>query len=75
MEAGMVCMIDGETFFSFMENMWIHDLGSSCHIIKHGSGLYDMTNINKLVQGSWGNMPAMKKGNIHMKVSLVNESV
>ena len=30
-EAGMMCMIDGETSFTLMKNIWVHDLGASCH--------------------------------------------
>ena len=44
MEAGMLCMINGETLFSFMKNTWIVDSGDN------DTGLYDINNINELIQ-------------------------
>ena len=63
-EAGMICTIDGNTFFVFMKNTWIRDLGMSCHITNDNTGLYDIININESIQGSSGIMPAMKKGKL-----------
>ena len=60
MEASMMCMIDGETFFSFTKNM-NGRFRCSYHITNNEAGLYDMTNINKLVQGRSGSMSAIKK--------------
>ena len=63
-KAGMMCTIDGNTFFSFTENTWIGDLVGSCHITNDDTGLYDIINIDELIQGSSGIMPAMKKGKL-----------
>ena len=46
-EAGMMCTIDVEMFFSFGKNAWIQDLGTLCHLSNNDSGLYNITNINK----------------------------
>ena len=32
LEAGMMCIINGEIFFSSTKNTWIIDLGTLCHI-------------------------------------------
>ena len=63
-EAGMMCTIDRDTFFSFTKNTWIGDLGVSCHITKDNTGLYDITDIDKTIQGSSSIMPAMKKSKL-----------
>ena len=63
-EAGMMCTIYSNTFFSFTKNTWIGDLMASCHITKDDSGLYDIANINELIQGSSGIMPATKKSKL-----------
>ena len=63
-EAGMMCTINGDIFFSFMKNTWIRDSGASCHITNNDTGLYDITNIDKSIQGRSGIMPAMKKGKL-----------
>ena len=63
METGMLFAIDSETFHSFTMNMWITNSGASFHITNNDTGLYDITNINKLVQESSGNMPAAKRAN------------
>ena len=65
-EAGMMCTIDGNTFFSFMKNTWIGDLGASCHITNNDDGMYDIININKSIQGSSGIMLATKKGKLQV---------
>ena len=63
-EAGMMCTIDSDTFFSFTKNTWIGDSGASCHITNNDTGLYDITDINKSIQGSSSIMPVMKKGKL-----------
>ena len=68
LEAGMMCTINGNTFFLFMKNTWIRDLEASCHITNDNTGLYDITDINKSIQGSSGIMPARKKGKLQVKV-------
>ena len=67
MEAGVLCMIDGETFHLFMKNTWIGNLGASCHITNDETGLYDVTEINKLVEGSWEIFLLPKKGRFTLK--------
>ena len=63
-EAGMMCTIDGNTFFSFTKNIWIGDSGASCHITNKDTGIYDIINIDELIQGSSSIMPATKKGKL-----------
>ena len=62
--AGMLCTIDGGTFFSFTNNTWIGDSGASCHITNDNTGLYDISDIDKLIQGSSGILLAAKKGKL-----------
>ena len=57
-EAGMMC--------------WIGDSGALCHIMNDDTVLFDIININKLIQSSSSIMPAMKKGKLHVKVWQVN---
>ena len=63
-EAGLMCTMDGNKFFSFTKNTWIRHLGVSCHITNNDTGLYNITNIDKLIQGSTGIMLATKKGKL-----------
>ena len=68
----MMCPIDRNTFHSFMKNTWIGDSDASCHITNDESGMYDVIDINKSIQGSSGIMPATKKGKLHITVCQVN---
>ena len=68
MKACMLCTIYGENFHSFTKNMWISD--ALCHIANDDTSLFDVTNIDKSVQGILGNMPTMKK--LHINVHQVN---
>ena len=52
-----------EMLFLFMKNTSIRDMGS-CHITSNDSGWYDVTDINKLVQGSSCSVTLMKKGKL-----------
>ena len=61
-------------FFLFTKNTWIRDSGTLCHTTNNDKGLYDVTNIYKLVQGSSGRMATTEKGKLHMKVCQVNGS-
>ena len=70
----MMCMIDEETFFTFMKNMWIAHLCTSCHVTYDDSGLYHITNILKLVQVNSGSILVTKKGGICMKLKQVHGS-
>ena len=45
-------------------NMWISDLGALCHITNDDSGMYDVTDINELVEDSSGSMPITKEANL-----------
>ena len=60
-EAAMISYIDGETFALFMENMWISDSGTFCHITNNNTSLFQVTKISKSIQSSSGNMPATKR--------------
>ena len=62
-EAGMICTIDGNTFFSFTKNTWIGDSGVSCHT-NDKKGMYDIIDIDESIQGSYGIMSATKKGKL-----------
>ena len=46
MEAGMLCMIDGEIFCFFTKDIWIGDSGASYHITNDNMGLCDVTEVN-----------------------------
>ena len=59
---------------SFSQRTHVRDLGASCYIINDGTGLYDITNINKSVQGSSGNMSTTKKSKLCMNVHQVDGS-
>ena len=52
-----------EMLFLFMKNTSNRDMGS-CHITSNDTGWYDVTDINKLVQGSSCSVPLMKKGKL-----------
>ena len=73
-EASLLCTIDREMFHSFTKNTWIDKLGVSCHIMNNDIDLYDLTKINKPVQGSFGNMSATKTGKLCMKVDQIDGS-
>ena len=47
-------------------------MGASCHITNDDEGMYDIINIDKSIQGSFGIMPAMKKGKLQVTVRQVN---
>ena len=60
MEVGMLCTINRETFHALTKNTWIGILGASCHITYDDAGLYNIAEINELVQRSLGNMSDAK---------------
>ena len=74
LEAGMMCTIDGDTFFSFTKNTWIGDSGASCHITNNDTGLYDIIDFDESTQGSSSIMPATKTGKLQVKVWQVDET-
>ena len=68
MEAGMLCTINVDMFYLFMKNTWMGDSRASCHITNDNTGLFDIINIDKLIQGSSGNMPVTKKGKLCINI-------
>ena len=66
-EEGMLCNIDGNAFFAH-NNTWIREFGASCHNTINDTSLFDIININVSIQGSSINMPASKKGKLHVNV-------
>ena len=67
-EVGMLCTIGRETFHSFTKNTWISVFGTLCHITNKDTGLYNLTKINKMVEGSSSTMSTTKKENLYVKV-------
>ena len=68
----MLFTIDRETVPLFMKNTLIGNFGISCCITNNDTGLYDVTNINKLLQGILSDKSAMKKNKLCMTVSQVD---
>ena len=62
---------DGDTFSPFTKNTWIGDPGALCHITNNYTILFDVIDINKLIQGSSGIMPAAKKDKLHVNIQQV----
>ena len=61
------------SFFTHLhKNTWFGHFDALCHITDDDEGLYDVTNINSLVQGSLGSMSAHKKGKHCVKVRQVD---
>ena len=50
----------------------VGDYGTLCHITNNYTGLFDVTKIYKMGQGSSGSMPATKKGKLCINVHQVN---
>ena len=44
----------------------------SCHITNDDKGMYEVIDIDELIQGSSGIMPAMKKGKLQVMVPQMN---
>ena len=59
-EAGMVCTIDDDILFLFMENTWIRYSGALSHTMNDDIGLFNVIDINESIQGSSRNMLATK---------------
>ena len=49
------------TLFLFTKITWIGESVALCHITNNDTGLYDVINISKLIQGNSGIIPATKK--------------
>ena len=47
MEAGMLCTIDGDTFYLFMKSTWIGDSGTLLHIMNKNTSLFNIINIDE----------------------------
>ena len=62
METGMMYTINGDTFFCSWRTH------ASCHIMNNNNSLFDVININDLIQGSSRNMLAVKKGKLCINV-------
>ena len=60
----MMCTIDGESFYAFIKHMGIGNLGTLCNVTNNDTGMYDTTNMDKLVQGNSDSMSATKKGKL-----------
>ena len=56
----MLYTIGREMFHSFINNMWIGNLGALCHKTNDDTGLNDITKINKLAQESSGHLSIPK---------------
>ena len=67
-KAGMLCTIDGDTYESFKIIAWLGDSGALCHIPNDDTGLFNVIDINELIQGSSGNMKAVEKGKLCINV-------
>ena len=59
--AGMMCTIDGDTFFSFTNNTWIGDSDASSNTSNDDTGLLNIIDINESIQGNSSIMPAIKR--------------
>ena len=57
---------------SCLQSTWSSNSGALCCITNNDTDLYDINEINKLVHGNAGNMSAIKKGNLCMKVCQVD---
>ena len=67
MKAVMLCIINGDTFYSFTKN-------ASCYITIDDTGLFDIIDINESIQRSSGNMPVSKKGKLCINVWQVDST-
>ena len=72
-EASMVCMIDGKTFYIFMKK-WIRDSGVSHQIANDDNNLFEATEIHKSIQESSGSMPVTEEGKLHVNIWQVDST-
>ena len=61
MKAGMLCITDSNTFYLFTKSIWIEDSRALCHITNDNTSPFNIIDINELIHGSSGNIPATKK--------------
>ena len=71
-EAGMLCTMNGDTFYSFTKNAGSGDSGALHQITNDNTCLFDIININKLIEGSSRNMPATQKGKLCINIQQVD---
>ena len=67
-EAGMMCTIERDTFYLFTKNTSIGGSSALCHITNDNTGLFDVIDINELIQGSFTIMPTTKKGKLCINI-------
>ena len=78
MEAGILCTIDGDTFYLFTKNTWIGDSRAWCHIANHNISLFNVIDINELIQESPGTCLQQKKRSftsMYDKLMVTSESL
>ena len=51
MEAVMLCTFNGDTHHLFTKNTWIGDSRALCHTTNNDTNLFNIININELIQG------------------------
>ena len=56
-----MCLIGRQSFYTFTKNSLIGNLGVSCHITNDETGLYNVSNIDKLVSKSMGSVSITNK--------------
>ena len=69
-QKGVLCTIDWKTFHTFT----IGDSSMLCLVTKKYTGNFDITKINKSVQGHSGSMPATKKRKLCINVCQVDST-
>jgi len=55
-EQGMHCFINVVHYESFTKNIWIGDIGASCHLTNSLEGMFDMVDIQEEIEGSSGSI-------------------
>ena len=66
-KADMLWTINGEMFHSFMRNTLVGNSNALHYIANNDTGLYDINDINNLVQGSSGNKSTTKRASYNSK--------
>ena len=67
-KVGMMCTINGDTFYSFTKITWIGVTGASYQIANNDISMFDITDIDESTQGSSGSMPTTEKSKLHANV-------
>ena len=71
-ETGVLCAIKGKVLTTLMKNTWIGDSSTLCCITNDDTGIFDVTIINKSVEGSLGSIPATNKGKLCVHIHQVD---